>query len=151
MDSEQQINAENILNTVDPCKDVDGLNSINSKKIAIGDFKDSFTPCTPKGCIEMIKTANVDFKGLNAIVIGKNKLVGIPMADLLNLNKSNVSLCHSNDKNLKQLCQQADLIVVAIGKPKFIKEDWIKPGAIVIDVGINIIESILSFIGFNFL
>lgn len=141
LDSEFPINADSILNTVDPMKDVDGLNSINSRKIAIGQFKDSFTPCTPKGCIEMIKSVEVNFKGLNAVVIGKNKLVGIPMADLLKLNHSNVLLCHSNEKDLKQSCKQADLIVIAIGKPKFIKQDWIKPGAIVIDVGINIINS----------
>ena len=137
MDCDTNINSDNITNTVDPLKDVDGLHYINAGKLAHGQLNDAFIPCTPKGCMELIKSTNVNLQGKNAVVIGRSKLVGFPMANLLLLSDCTVTICHSKTVNLPDMCKLADILVVAIGKANFVKEDWVKPGAIVIDCGIN--------------
>ena len=137
LDCDTNINSDNITNTVDPLKDVDGLHYINAGKLAHGQLNDAFIPCTPKGCMELIKSTNVNLQGKNAVVIGRSKLVGFPMANLLLLSDCTVTICHSKTVNLPDMCKLADILVVAIGKANFVKEDWVKPGAIVIDCGIN--------------
>lgn len=137
LDCETPINSDNIVNTVDPLKDVDGLNLVNAGKVTHGDLSDAFVPCTPKGCMELIKSTGVELKGKNAVVIGRSKLVGTPMAALLKLADATVTICHSKTVDLPQVCRNADILVVAIGRAKFVKADWVKPGAIIIDCGIN--------------
>jgi methylenetetrahydrofolate dehydrogenase (NADP+)/methenyltetrahydrofolate cyclohydrolase/formyltetrahydrofolate synthetase len=136
LDNEFEINSDEIVNTVDPSKDVDGLNLVNAGKLSHGQ-NDGFLPCTPKGCMELIKSTYVEIRGKHAVVIGRSKLVGTPMAALLKLADATVTLCHSKTVNLPEVCRTADILVVAIGKANFVKADWVKPGAVVIDCGIN--------------
>lgn len=136
-DSARQLDADTVINALDPNKDVDGLHFTNAGKVLNGLLDDSFVPCTPKGCLELIKSTGVAIKGKAACVLGRSKLVGTPMANLLKLNDATVTICHSKTSNIEQLCRDADILVVAIGKARFVKGDWIKPGAIVIDCGIN--------------
>jgi len=103
---------------------------------------------TPKGCMELIKSTNVDLTGKNAVVIGRSKLVGSPMANLLKMANATVTVCHSKTKNIESICRQADILVVAIDQPNYVKGDWVKPGAIVIDCGINSVQGTL--LSFNF-
>lgn len=137
LDNEFPIDSDKIVNTVDPLKDVDGLNLVNAGKVTHGQFADAFVPCTPKGCMELIKSTGIDIAGKNAVVIGRSKLVGTPMANLLKASNATVTLCHSKTVDLPSVCKNADILVVAIGKSKMVKEDWVKPGAVVIDCGIN--------------
>ena len=136
-DSANNINSDNVISTVDPSKDVDGLHYVNAGKVAHNQMKDAFIPCTPKGCLELIKSTKVDIEGKNAVVLGRSKLVGSPMANLLKMCNATVTVCHSKTKNIADVCRQADILVVAIGQPNFVKGDWVKPGAVVIDCGIN--------------
>lgn len=128
------------LSLIDPAKDVDGLHPLNSGKLLQG-RKGGFIPCTPLGCLELIKTVHEDLEGLNACVVGCSLLVGIPMALLLLQQKCTLSIAHSKTKNLPALCESANILVVAIGNPHFIQGDWIQKGATVIDVGINQLPS----------
>jgi len=116
LDCENDINSDNITNKVDPLKDVDGLHYVNAGKLAHGQLNDAFIPCTPKGCMELIKSTNINLQGKNAVVIGRSKLVGSPMANLLKLNDCTVTICHSKTNNLSDFCKTADILVVAIGK-----------------------------------
>jgi len=141
LDCDNQINSDNITNAVDPLKDVDGLHYVNAGKLALGQLSDAFIPCTPKGCMELIKSTNVYLPGKNAVVIGRSNLVGSPMANLLKINDCTVTICNSKTVNLPEICKMADILVVAIGKANFVKEKWIKPGAIVIDCGINSVKN----------
>lgn len=100
----------------------------------------SFLPCTPHGCLELIKKSGVPIAGANAVVIGRSKIVGSPMAQLLIWNDATVTVCHSKTKNLAEVARQADILVVAIGRAHFVKKNWVKPGAVVIDCGINSID-----------
>ncbi|XP_054154252.1 C-1-tetrahydrofolate synthase, cytoplasmic-like [Oppia nitens] len=138
-DSEHTINADKITNLVAPHKDVDGLSDENAGKLLHGqvDGRNSYPPCTPYGCLELIKRAGVQIAGANAVVIGRSKIVGSPMAQLLIWNNATVTICHSKTKNTKEIVQKADILVVAIGQPLMVKKDWIKPGAVVIDCGIT--------------
>ncbi|KAL1790504.1 hypothetical protein HispidOSU_017980 [Sigmodon hispidus] len=137
LDSENSINTEAIINAIAPNKDVDGLTSINAGKLARGDLSDCFIPCTPKGCLELIKQTGVQIAGRHAVVVGRSKIVGAPMHDLLLWNNATVTTCHSKTTNLDKEVNKGDILVVATGQPEMIKGDWIKPGAIVIDCGIN--------------
>jgi methylenetetrahydrofolate dehydrogenase (NADP+)/methenyltetrahydrofolate cyclohydrolase/formyltetrahydrofolate synthetase len=139
-DSEHNIDSDKIVNTVLPSKDVDGLNSVNAGKILHGQLSDAFVPCTPKGCLELIKSTGVSIPGKNAVVLGRSKLVGSPMANLLKNSDATVTICHSKTQNLPAICREADILVVAIGRPRYVKADWIKPGSVVIDCGINSIK-----------
>ncbi|XP_046821575.1 C-1-tetrahydrofolate synthase, cytoplasmic isoform X2 [Vespa crabro] len=136
LDTVNEINSHLITNTVSPSKDVDGLNTINEGKVTIGDMS-GFIPCTPNGCMELIKKSGVPIVGAQAVVLGRSKIVGTPVAELLKWHNATVTICHSKTKNLPEIVSQADILIVAIGKPEFVKGSWIKSGAVVIDCGIN--------------
>ncbi|KAK4884100.1 hypothetical protein RN001_000371 [Aquatica leii] len=136
LDTDTKIDSHLITDSVSPDKDVDGLNTINEGRVAVGDLS-SFLPCTPNGCIELIHRCGLKIEGTEAVVLGRSKIVGTPASELLKWNHATVTVCHSKTKNLKEQCQRADVLVVGIGRPEFVKGDWVKPGAIVIDCGIN--------------
>ncbi|XP_050295926.1 C-1-tetrahydrofolate synthase, cytoplasmic [Anthonomus grandis grandis] len=136
LDSDNKIDSHLVTDSVSPSKDVDGLHTINEGKLAIGDLS-GFLPCTPVGCLELIKKSGVQIEGADVVVLGRSKIVGTPAAELLKWHHATVTVCHSKTKNLKEKCQQADILVVAIGRAHFVKKDWVKPGAVVIDCGIN--------------
>jgi len=129
------INSINVINAISPAKDVDGFTANNLGKLITE--QDCFVPCTPQGCLILIKTVIDDLSGFNALVIGRSNIVGKPMLHVLAQENCTVTLAHSYTKNLKELCLEADIIIAAVGIPKLIKGDWIKPGSIVIDVGIS--------------
>ena len=133
-----EINSHLVTNRIDPDKDVDSLTTINQGKVATG-VLNSFMPCTPAGCLDLIKQSGVKLEGANAVVIGRSKIVGTPVTQLLKWNDATVTTCHSKTQNLKGIVSQADILVVAIGQPQFIPGSWIKTGAVVIDAGINFI------------
>lgn len=132
------LNSLRLLDAIHPDRDVDGLNIANVGKRTLG--LTGILPCTPKGCLALLKSVQHDLSGLHAVVIGRSDLVGKPMAQLLLRENCTVTQAHSRTKNLPDLCRQADILIAAIGSPRFVKGDWIKDGAIVIDVGINRIE-----------
>lgn len=129
------INKTEILQAIDPAKDVDGFHPLNLGKLMIGE--PAPVACTPKGCLKLIHLAKQDLTGLNAVIIGRSVIVGKPMAQLLLKENCTVTTAHSKTQNLPELCRNADILVAAVGKPKTVKADWIKEGAVVIDVGIN--------------
>lgn len=124
-----------VVEHIDPRKDVDAFHAYNVGKIMIGDF--TFLPCTPAGVIELIRSIGVPIEGKNCVVVGRSNIVGKPMAMLLLHNNGTVTICHSRTKNLAEICRGADILVAAVGKPKFITADMVKPGAVVIDVGMD--------------
>lgn len=132
------LNEKEILQAINPEKDVDGFHPLNLGKLLIGE--DAPIACTPKGCLKLIHLAKQDLTGLNAVVIGRSVIVGKPMAQLLLKENCTVTVAHSKTKNLPEICQKADIVIAAIGKPKAVKADWIKENAIIIDVGINRLE-----------
>jgi methylenetetrahydrofolate dehydrogenase (NADP+) / methenyltetrahydrofolate cyclohydrolase len=134
-----QLDEELITNSIDPMKDVDGFTYNSAGRLFTG--SKGLVACTPKGCIEMIKSTGVEIKGKNAVVIGRSNIVGKPMAILLLAEHATVTICHSRTKDLPAVARQADILVAAIGKAKFVKADMVKDGAIVIDVGMNRDES----------
>lgn len=125
-----------ILNAIMPVKDVDGFHPVNVGKLMTGQ-KDCMIPCTPHGCLKMLQAANINIDGAHAVIVGRSNIVGKPMAQLLLSQNATVTICHSHTHNLKEICQSADILVAAVGRPHFITADMIKPGATVIDVGIN--------------
>lgn len=129
------LNETAIVEAIQPNKDVDAFHPSNVGRIMIGNFH--FLPCTPAGVIELLRSANIDICGKNCVVIGRSNIVGKPMAMLLLHNNGTVTICHSKTKNLAEICQKADILVAAIGKPKFVTADMVKPGAVVIDVGMD--------------
>jgi methylenetetrahydrofolate dehydrogenase (NADP+)/methenyltetrahydrofolate cyclohydrolase len=131
----KQIDTARVILAVDPLKDVDGFHPMNAGKLATG--LPALVPGTPLGCIIMAKRAHASLAGLDAVVVGRSNIVGKPLAQLLIAESATVTVAHSKTKDLKEVCRRADLLCVAIGKPNFVKGDWIKPGATVIDVGIN--------------
>lgn len=135
-DSTENLNSDLVTNSVSPLKDVDGLHFVNAGKLLHGQ-SDAFIPCTPKGCLDLILSTGIDIRGKNAVVIGRSKLVGTPMANLLKLHDATVTICHSKTQNIDKVCSQADILVVAVGKPRWVQAEWIKEGAVVIDCGIN--------------
>lgn len=146
----KHINFEKIMSVISPSKDVDCFNPINVGKFFIG--KNYYTvPCTASGCIKLIKTVDTDLTGKKAVVIGRSNIVGKPVAQMLLNENCSVIITHSKTENLEELTKQADIIVVAIGKPKFLKSSMVKDGAIIIDVGINRLDdnSICGDVDFN--
>lgn len=130
-----------VTQAVSPEKDVDGFHFQNIGKLTSGNTASAFVPCTPAGCMLMIqKQLGDDLSGLNAVIIGRSNIVGKPMASLLLQSNATVTICHSRTKDLPKVARNADILVAAVGRPKMVKGDWIKPGAVVIDVGINRIE-----------
>jgi len=130
----KQYEAE-FLNAIHPDKDVDGFHPINVGKLTIG--QEHLVPCTPCGCIKMLELANIEIAGKHAVIIGRSNIVGKPMAHLLLARNATVTICHSRTTDLPSITRQADILFVAIGKPNFVTKDMVKPGAVVIDVGIN--------------
>jgi methylenetetrahydrofolate dehydrogenase (NADP+)/methenyltetrahydrofolate cyclohydrolase len=131
----KSLHTETIVNAVDPAKDVDGLHPSNAGRLA-GGFA-ALSPCTPLGCIILTKSVHASLEGMNAIVIGRSNLVGRPLLQLLLNENATVTIAHSRSRDLPQLCARADLVYAAVGQPEMVRGDWIKPGATVIDVGIN--------------
>ena len=131
----KHLNESAVIEAIKPQKDVDAFHASNVGKIMIGEY--SFLPCTPAGVMELIKSENIEVEGKNCVVIGRSNIVGKPMAMLLLHNNGTVTICHSKTKNLKEICKSADILVAAVGKPKFVKSDMVKEGAVVIDVGMN--------------
>ena len=138
----KHINEQIVLDSIHPDKDADGFHPLNVGKLSIASHNDEslLIPCTPYGCLIMLKGLEFDLSGKNAIVIGRSNIVGKPMAQLLLKESCTVTIAHSRTKNIEEICKNADIVVAAVGRPKMIKGDWIKKGAIVIDVGINRIE-----------
>jgi methylenetetrahydrofolate dehydrogenase (NADP+)/methenyltetrahydrofolate cyclohydrolase len=130
-----QIDAARIIASVDPAKDVDGFHPLNAGRLASG--LPALVPCTPVGCIKLAKTVNASLSGLDAVVIGRSNIVGKPLVQLLLAENATVTIAHSRTRDLPALCRRADLLFAAIGRPEMVRGDWIKPGATVIDVGIN--------------
>ena len=135
----KHISEKKIINLISPLKDVDGFHPKNFGKLFMGDPK--FIPCTPLGCLYMLKHEIEDIKGKNAVIIGRSNIVGKPMASLLLSSDCSVTITHSKSKNIEEHTRKADILIVAVGIPEMIDEKFIKPGAIVIDVGINRLES----------
>lgn len=135
----KHIDAEKVLRAIDPAKDVDGFHPVNVGKLSIGE--DSIVPCTPSGCIILAKTVAPKLSGMNAVVIGRSNIVGKPVAQLLLREDCTVTIAHSRTKDLPAVVRGADLVIAAVGRPEMVKGDWIKPGAIVIDVGINRVDA----------
>jgi len=136
-----QLDEQRITQSILPSKDVDGFHYINIGKLTAGDTADAFVPCTPAGCMLMIEDhLGSDLSGLNAVVIGRSNIVGKPMASLLLARHATVTITHSRTKDLPSVVRGADIVVAAVGRPNMVGGDWIKPGAVVIDVGINRVE-----------
>ncbi|TLX08367.1 bifunctional methylenetetrahydrofolate dehydrogenase/methenyltetrahydrofolate cyclohydrolase FolD [Rhizobium sp. MHM7A] len=132
------LDSEAIIQSILPEKDVDGLSVVNAGKLATGDLKTGLVSCTPAGAMVFVRrTHGEDLSGLNAVVIGRSNLFGKPMAQLLLNANATVTIAHSRTKNLAEVCRNADILVAAVGRPEMVKADWVKPGATVIDVGIN--------------
>jgi methylenetetrahydrofolate dehydrogenase (NADP+) / methenyltetrahydrofolate cyclohydrolase len=134
----KHIDSAKVLNTIDPAKDVDGFHVVNVGKLSTG--QDALVACTPTGCVMLAKDTLGDLSGLNAVVIGRSNIVGKPVAQLLLAENCTVTIAHSRSKDLAAIVRGADLVIAAVGRPEMVKGDWIKPGACVIDVGINRIE-----------
>lgn len=131
----KHINEDLVLDTIDPAKDVDGFHPMNLGNLFAG--KPTMIPCTPAGIMELIKLSGIDLAGKNAVIIGRSNIVGKPMAHLLLQANATVTICHSKTKDLPKVAKQADVLVVAIGRANFVTADFVKEGAVVIDVGIN--------------
>jgi len=145
-----QIDEEEIVRTIDPVKDVDGFHPENVAKLALED-PSGFVPCTPAGCMRLLEASGVETSGADAVVVGRSMIVGKPMALLLMARGSDatVTVAHSRTKDLAEVCRRADIIVAAVGIPEFIKKDFVKQGATIIDVGINRVEDPVAKRGYR--
>jgi methylenetetrahydrofolate dehydrogenase (NADP+)/methenyltetrahydrofolate cyclohydrolase len=134
----KHIDEETVIREIDPRKDVDGFHPENVAKLVLED-PSGFVPCTPAGCMKLLEISGIDTNGAEAVVIGRSMIVGKPMALLLVSKNSNatVTIAHSRSKDLPGICRRADILIAAVGRPEMVKADWVKPGAVVIDVGIN--------------
>ena len=137
------IDSRVIIDAIDPIKDADGFHALNVGRNSIGGdlLKKSFVPCTPLGCYLMLKRSIPNLTGMHAVIIGRSNIVGKPMAQLLLEESCTVTIVHSKTKEIEAIARQADILVAAVGRPLMVKSDWIKPGAVVIDVGINRVEN----------
>lgn len=139
----KHMDEEGITDLISPPKDVDGFHPVNLGRLVQG-RTDGMLPCTPAGVIEMLKWANIETEGKNAVILGRSRIVGMPMSLLLAAKgcDSTVTITHSRTQNLAEVCKQADILVAAVGIPKLVKKDWVKQGAVVVDVGINRVEDL---------
>ena len=135
----EQISADAVIATIDPAKDVDGFHTTNAGLLAVGG--DAMIPCTPLGCLMLLKDRLGDLSGARALVLGRSNIVGKPMAQLLIRESCTVTVAHSRTRDLGEECRRADILVAAVGRPRMVPGDWIRPGAVVIDVGINRIDA----------
>ncbi|BEP28098.1 bifunctional 5,10-methylenetetrahydrofolate dehydrogenase/5,10-methenyltetrahydrofolate cyclohydrolase [Helicovermis profundi] len=138
----KQINTSKIIKLINPNKDVDGFHPLNAGKLLIGE--DTFIPCTPYGMIKMLEEYDIDIEGKNAVVLGRSNIVGKPISLLLMEKNATVTICHSRTKNIKEIASKADILVAAIGKHNFVDESMVKEGAIVLDVGIHVVDGKLK-------
>lgn len=134
----KHININKAFRTISPKKDVDGFNPVNVGNLTIGE--DAFISCTPYGIVKMLEEYNIETEGKNTVILGRSNIVGKPMIQCMLNKNSTVTVCHSRTKNIDKITKEADIVIAAIGKPKFVKADMIKDGAVVIDVGINRLE-----------
>jgi methylenetetrahydrofolate dehydrogenase (NADP+)/methenyltetrahydrofolate cyclohydrolase len=132
------LDEEEVINRIDPRKDVDGFHPVNVGKLSIG--LPAFVPCTPAGVLELVKRTGTTIAGKKVVVLGRSNIVGKPAAMLFLRENATVTICHSRTVNVKDECAQGDILVVAVGQPQLVKGDWVKPGAVVIDVGINRVD-----------
>jgi methylenetetrahydrofolate dehydrogenase (NADP+)/methenyltetrahydrofolate cyclohydrolase len=130
-----QIDTQKVIAAIDPAKDVDGFHPLNVGRLASG--LPSLVPCTPLGCVMLAKTVHASLAGMEAVVVGRSNIVGKPVAQLLLAENATVTIAHSKTRDLPEVCRRADILVAAIGRREMVRKDWIKPGATVIDVGIN--------------
>lgn len=131
----KHIDADKVLLTIDPAKDVDGFHPVNAGRLATG--ANALVPCTPLGCLMLLQDLHGSLAGMEAVIVGRSNIVGKPMAQLLLKADCTVTIAHSRSRDLPAICRRADILVAAVGRPEMIRGDWIKPGATVIDVGIN--------------
>ncbi len=131
----QQVDSQKVLNAVDPAKDVDGFHPMNAGRLSTG--LPALTPCTPLGCVMLARTVHRSLEGMNAMIVGRSNIVGKPLIQLLLNENATVTVAHSKTRDLPDVCRRADLVFAAVGRPEMVRGDWIKPGATVIDVGIN--------------
>jgi methylenetetrahydrofolate dehydrogenase (NADP+)/methenyltetrahydrofolate cyclohydrolase len=146
----KHIDEEAVIREIDPRKDVDGFHPENVAKLVLED-PTGFVPCTPAGCMKLLEISGIDTNGAEAVVIGRSMIVGKPMALLLVAKNSNatVTIAHSRSKDLPGICRRADILIAAVGRPEMVKADWVKPGAVVIDVGINRVPDATKKSGFR--
>ncbi len=133
------LSENDVVNAIDPDKDVDGLHPVNAGRLSLGE-KNALVSCTPLGCMILLERSGATIEGADAVVIGRSKLVGKPVAQLLLAANATVTMAHSRTRNLAEVCRRADIVVAAVGRAEMVRGDWIKPGATVIDVGINRID-----------
>ncbi len=133
----RHLDEEKVLSAIDLNKDVDGFHPVNIGRLAQKGREPVFIPCTPAGCMVLLEKAGAQLNGANAVVLGRSNIVGMPVALLLVKANATVTICHSRTRDLPSVVREADVLVAAIGQPEFVKQEWVKPGAIVIDVGIN--------------
>jgi methylenetetrahydrofolate dehydrogenase (NADP+) / methenyltetrahydrofolate cyclohydrolase len=131
------LDEERVLNAVSLQKDVDGFHPVNIGRLSMKGRKPLFIPCTPAGCMALLEDVGAQFKGANAVVLGRSNIVGLPAAMLLLHRDCTVTICHSRTKDLPAVCREADILIAAVGQAEMVRGDWVKPGAFVIDVGIN--------------
>ncbi|MGC8779700.1 MAG: bifunctional methylenetetrahydrofolate dehydrogenase/methenyltetrahydrofolate cyclohydrolase FolD [Anaerolineae bacterium] len=143
------LNEQAVLDLISLNKDVDGFHPMNIGQLVMKGRTPQFIPCTPAGCIELLVRSGIEIAGKDAVVVGRSNIVGIPVAALLNNADATVTICHSKTRDLPDKVRRADIVVAAIGKPEFVRGDWIKPGATVIDVGINRIADPTKKSGFR--
>ena len=136
-----------VIETISPLKDVDAFHAVNVGKIMLGEY--DFLPCTPAGVMEMLHSYNIEVSGKNCVVIGRSNIVGKPMAMLLLHENGTVTICHSRTKNLSEICSQADILVAAVGRPKFVTADMVKEGVVIIDVGTTRVPDATKKSGFK--
>lgn len=134
------LDEEAVLNTISLHKDVDGFHPVNIGRLAMKGREALFAPCTPAGCIELLDRIGVEIRGKEAVVLGRSNIVGLPVSMLLLKRDATVTICHSRSQDLPAICRRADILVAAVGRAEMVKADWVKPGAVVIDVGINRVE-----------
>jgi len=130
LDCDEKIDSAKCTNAVSPVKDVDGLHEVSAGRLSRGELSNSFHCCTPKGCLALIKESGIEIEGKHAVVIGRSKIVGSPMANLLTWANATVTICHSRTKNLEEMVKLGDIVVAACGQKELIKGSWIKPGAV---------------------
>lgn len=134
------LDEERVLGAINIEKDVDGFHPVNIGRLAQKGREPLFVPCTPAGCMVLLQSVLPDLNGVNAVVLGRSNIVGMPVALLLVRANATVTICHSRTRNLPEVCRNADVLVAAVGKPEMVRGEWVKPGAVVIDVGINRME-----------
>lgn len=144
------IDEQRALSLVSLDKDVDGFHPINIGRLAMKGREPLFTPATPTGCMTLLESVGVKLEGANAVVVGRSNIVGMPVALMLTKANATVTICHSHTRNMPEIIRQADVVIAAIGKPEFIKGSWLKPGAVVIDVGTNRIDDPTTEKGYRF-